>query len=564
VYFGIVVGINVLLLFALPKVYSNRTVRSFSSVLFFNSDLMSSVIRSGTTWVDFLAVADLIVEVFMLLIYSITVLQWPQLQVKISHIVRTRNGIRRGVETDFSQAAADGAIYADTICAVILCRESCTSESRRQSLIKRIQNLLTIFPPDSIFIVDSNGSSVVPVDNTWQTVTSISPLIKYCFVPETESKLMALNWFNSVWLPFLCRSGQSQPFSHFLIISALCDDSPLPAVPLDISIPRENISLNIDSLRAMHLPITAVPCSSSNQSCMIVPCQDLDLKFKAIQRLAESKIGTCSETELTVAVWERDALYNAMTHSVANNIANTNEQMRTGLSVVKMRGRNHIGSNPFTFVPVAVPTGFSDFVNSYIHNDAGSASKIGQAIQELVSVFSLCNVYSLSLKPVLLLGIVIGGIIQLMRPFIIASLVFRDCISIGVLAAVAVGILFLKEFILFLVYSGRPDLRQKWTTAPILLYPLYRFIMSWIIQVPAIYEYILGGCVSNTSLKPKKRAQELFDMPACPPSHVVNWYTVWRAHTDGFYDGHISKSGMIDEEELSTGFPSPVSGNARR
>jgi len=568
-YFGIVVGINVLLLIGLPTVYSSTTVRSFTSVLLFNSRLLSSVVSSATTWIDFLVLADMIVEFVFLLFWSAIVIQWPQLQVKISHIVRTRNAIRRGAETDFGQAAADGAIYADTVCAVILVRESCTSDSRRQSLVKRIQNLLTMFPPDSVFVVDSNGYSVVPVDNTWEIVNSISPLIRYCFVPDCESKLFALNWFNTVWLPFLCRSGQSQPFSHFLVISSLGDDSPLPAVPLDISLPRENISLNMDSLRSIHIPVTAVSCSSITRSCMIVPCQDFDFKFRAIGRLAESKIATCTETELCVSVWERDALFSALEGTVSNDVYNGNEQMRTGLEVVKMRGRNHTCSNPFTFVPVAVPTSFSELVSANVRNGngAGNGAKLAQAVREFVSVFSLCNIQSLTLKPALLLLVFLGGLIQITRPFVIGTLVYRDCISIGTLAGTAAVILFLREIILFLVYAGRPDLRQKWTASPILLYPAYRTIMTWFIEVPALYEYVFGGCVSNTSLKPKKRTQELSDIPACPPCHAVNWYTVWKM-TESFdeEDDMNDRKHMMTDEELSTGFPSPSgsNGNMRR
>ena len=560
IYFAMTVGMISLILFALPKVYSTSTPRTFVSALLYDKSLVSQSLTVGSTWLDFLVLADLLTELLFLILSSLIVVQWPQVQVKIPHIVRTRNSIRRGLATDFSQAAADGAIYAETICAVILCRESCTSESRRQSLVKRIQNLLTMFPPDSIFIVDSHGESVVPVDNTWQTVYAISPLIRYCFVPDCDSKFFALHWFNSVWLPYLSRSGQSQAFTHFMVMSSLGDDTPLPAVPLDLSLPRENMSLNMDNLRAIHLPITAVPCSTASQSRMIVPCHDFELKTRALYRLAESTVGSCIEPELSVAIWERDALFVATQNSISNEIGHPNEQLRTGLSVVKQRGRNHTGSNPFTFIPVAVPTEFADMVTFRVTNGshAGYASQMGQALREFYSVFSLCNVYSWTIKPALLLLYIQGGLIQIMRPFVIGTLVFRDCLTIAFLAGAAAIIIYLKEIVLFLVFSGRSDLRQKWTLGPIVLYPLYRTICTWMIEIPALHEYILGGCVGATSIKARRRSSEFNDTPACPPCHVVNWYTVWKTEPNHSFDeDKHSELGTVDEE-LSTGFPSPV------
>ena len=421
-----------------------------------------------------------------------------------------------------------------------------------------------MFPPDSIFIVDSHGQSVVPVDNTWQTVYNISPLIRYCFVPECDSKLFALHWFNSIWLPFLSRAGQSQAFTHFMVMSSPSDDTPLPAIPLDISLPRENMSLNMDHLRAIHLPITAVACSTTSQSCMIVPCHDFELKIRALHRLAESRIGTCIEPELCVAVWERDALFAATQNSVYNEMGHPNEQLRTGLAVVKQRDRNHTGSNPFTFIPVAVPTGFAELVCFRVTNGshAGYASKMGQALRELISVFSLCNVYSWTIKPALLFVYIAGGLIQILRPYVIGTLVFRDCLTIAFMAGAAAVIIFLKEIVLFLVFSGRSDLRQKWTLGPIVLYPLYRAICTWIIEIPALHEYILGGCVGGTSIKARKRSTEFNDIPACPPCHVVNWYTVWKTD-QGFNENGKHKDLETLDEELSTGFPSPASGVRR-
>ena len=87
VYFGIAVGINALILFALPKVYSTSTARSFVSVLLFDPSLLSYSLTVGSTWLDFMVLADMLVELLFLLISTGVVVQWPQLQVKIPHIV---------------------------------------------------------------------------------------------------------------------------------------------------------------------------------------------------------------------------------------------------------------------------------------------------------------------------------------------------------------------------------------------------------------------------------------------------------------------------------------------
>ena len=549
-----------LVLFVLPKNYTVSTQRSFPSVVLFNLSLLPGSLRAGTTWLDFAVIADLAVELILLMVSSLFVMQWPQVPVKVPHLVRIRNGIRRGMETDFGQAAADGAIYAESICAVIVCREACTSDSRRLSLVKRIQNLLTMFPPDSVFVVDSSGHSVVPVDSTWQTVHQISPLIRYCFVPDCSSKLFALHWFNGVWLPFLARSGQSQAFTHLLVLAAADDETPIPSVPVDVTIPRENLSLNIDNLRAMHFPGTAVAGSSLTSSCCLVPCQDIDLKFRALRRLAESRIGSCVETELTAAtVWERDALYESLRGATATD-GSPLQQLRSSLAILKLRDRNHIQSNPFSFIHVAVPSQMIDLMTLRIRNGhAGEIVKVGVALGELFSLFSVCNIFSWSVKPFLLLGTILAGLCQIMRPFVVGTLVYRDPLAIGFLLAGALILVAAEETLLLLVFSGRRDVRQKWSFGPLVLYPMYRLFSCWFIELPALCEYVLGGCVRNTALRPEKRFRELQDAPACPPCHIVNWFTVWKTEDDaGTEAGDFEHQRSVDDSLSSLGgFSSP-------
>jgi hypothetical protein len=553
IFFALFVGVAQLVLFALPLNYNSSTPRSVFSVLIYNQNLIRQAATSSITWIDFCAVGDLVLESIGLFCSWLFVIQWPKLPVKVPHLVKIRNGIRRGVDTDFGQAAADGAIYSESICAVILARENCSSESRRQSLVKRIQNLLTMFPPDSIFVVDSNPHSSVPVDNTWLTVNSISPLIRYCFVPDCDSKVFALYWFNTVWLPFLARSGHSQAFTHLLVLSSPDDESPLPNIPMDVAIPRENIALNMDNLRALHMPITAV--SSSPSSCFLVPCQDFDFKLRAIRRITESKMGSCMEAEiLTSTVWERDALYVA-TKSNRTTDNSPLQQLKTSLEVIKLRGRSHIKSNPYSFVQVTVPCSFSGLVSYRLRTGyAGEVIKAGVALVELLSVFSLCSTFSWAIKPFLLLGTLVPSLCQLVRPFVIGTLIFRDPISIACLF-VGAGVLIMgQEILLLIIFSSRPDLRQKWSLAPVILYPFYRFLICWIIELPALFDYILGGCVRDSTLRPEKRFKELHDAPACPPSPIVNWFTVWKTEDDMATETGDNEDSVIDEDSLFSGF----------
>ena len=549
VFFIFTVGIAEMILYALPRNYYQSTPRSVMSVLFFDWDLFGSALTSLSSWVDFLVIADLVAELFLLLVSFAIVLQWPQIPVKVPHLVRVRNGIRRGGGTDLAQAAADGAIYADTICVVILTRENSCSESRRQSLAKRVQNLLAVFPPDSIFVVDSHPHSSVPVDTTWQTVWKMSPLIRYCFVPDCDSKIFALDWFNTVWLPFLCRSGQSQQFTHMLVLSAVDDETSLPHIPLDLTIPRENLILNVDTLRALHIPVTAVAANS----CCVVHCQDFEYKFRAIRRLAESKIGSCVETEILAGTaWERDALHTAIRGSTTKDVSSLS-QLKCSLEIIKMRSQNHVKSNPFAFIQLGVPSSTVDLMNHRIRNgSAGEAVKCGSAFVEMSSLISLCNVFSWSIKPFLLFGTLLSGFCQLARPFVIGTLIFRDPLTIAGLLVGAGMIIFLEEIILLVVFAGRLDLRQKWSLAPILMFPVYRWFSCWVMETTALFYYIFGGCVSNASLRPEKRFRELHDAPACPPSHVVNWFSVWKTDDDTLTDTGIDYSDDFDDSVFSS------------
>ena len=533
-YFAITIGLMEIVLYALPTVYSKTTVRSVFSVLFFQAELTSSIWTAGTTWLDFTVIADTLISLILLVSSSLCFVQWPLLQVKVPMVVKIRTGIRRGQETDFRQAADDGAIYAETICAVVVCRESCSSESRRQGMVKRLQNLLTMFPPDSVFVVDSHPHSVVPVDPTWQLAHSVSPSIRYCFVPDCESKSFALHWFNSVWLPFLARTNQSQAFTHFLVIGAADNEGALPQIPLDISIPRENLAVNMDNLRAIHMPIGAATTNASSSS--LTSFHDLEMKARAVLRLGESKLGSCLEVEQVASIWERDALYTSMGQSgVSSEWNSPNGQLKNGLAVVKMRTRNHIGTMPHSFVGVSVPNTYSEMITSRVlsGSGAGEAGRIGIAIRELFSVFSICNVYSWSVKPTLFLTTLVGGFLQMIRPFVIGTLVFRDIFAIIALAVCAVILIYTHEFVLMLVFASRPDLRAKWTLAPLVFYPMYRCIITWVVEIAGLFDFILGGSVRNLTLRPEKRAKDLNDVPACPPFYLVNWFTVWRTgHND--------------------------------
>jgi hypothetical protein len=533
IFFALTVGVMQLFLFILPRNYYANTPRSvFSSFVYDRAFLGSGkTVNSGSTWVDLVAVADVFSEFFSLF-FSVVfcgVFQWPSLSVKASHLVKTRSSIRRGSEVDFRQASADGAIYAETVAAVLLVQENCSSDHRKNSLAKIIQNLLTMFPPDSIFVVDSHQYSSTPVDTTWETVNKLSPLIKYCFVPETDSRLFALYWFSAVWFPFLLESGQIDNFSHFLVISPTDEDGGiLPLLPPELTIPRESLSVNADNLRALHLPIQA-SLGHSSSGCCWLPFQDYDLKFRAIRRLAESRLGSCSEVELSAGIWEREALIKALTTATSRDTGSPLQQMQAGLNVVKMRARNHIKSIPHAFVSVSVPGSFTDFATQrFRSNNAGDIVRVGCALREFFSVFSLCNVYSWSVKPFMLLGTVVSGICQFARPFVIGTLVFRDPIAIACLAVLAMVMIILLELILFLVFSSRKDLRPKWSFMSIIAYPVYRAVKCWLVELPTLFEYIMGGCVRNTSIRPEKRAGVLQDMPACPPCHVVNWFTVWK------------------------------------
>ena len=548
IFFALTVGVMQLLLFVLPLNYYRTTVRSVASVVMYNASLLSATFTSSATWVDFVLVADLCIELLLVVLSAAVVGSWPRLPIKVPHLVKTRSQIRRGVESDFSQAAADGAIYAETIAAVLVVRESCTSDSRRLSLVKRIQNLLTMFPPDSIFVVDSNPYSTTPVDATWQTVYTLSPQIKYCFVPDCDSKLFALFWFNSVWLPFLVKSGQAQTFSHLLVLQTGDDELSLPALPLDLTLPRENLALNADNLRAMHLPVSAATSATTTGS--LVPCQDFDLKMRAIRRLAESRCASCLEVELCASVWERSALADAL-RSASSNEVSPLQQQQTSLGVLKLRARNHMTSNPFAFVQKSVPTRFTDLLMYRMRtNQAGEIVKAGSAVREIFSVMSLCSIYAWIAKIPLLLGTVISGLCQLMRPFVLGTLVFRDPIAIGCIAACSVVILLALEVVMLLVFAGRSDLRQKWSIGPLLVYPAYRAVSCWVIELPVLIEYILGGCVKNAALSPEKRLRDLQDAPACPPSHVVNWFTVWKFDDDPVSDFYKENGSGKDSQSI--------------
>ena len=557
VFFALTVGAMQLVLLMSPNNYFQSTVRSFASaILYYEVPLLLSW-NNVYFWTDLLPVADLAIELFFAFLYGAVIVQWPLVPLKVPHLLKTRNLIRKGLETDFVQAAADGAVYADSVAVVLVCRESCSSDSRRVFFSKRLQHLLTMFPPESVFVVDSHPNSDCPVDPTWQTVHSVSPQIGFCFVPDCDSKLFALHWFNLIWLPYLIKSKNRPFFSHLLVLMAIDDEFSLPAMPLDVMIPRESLLLNADTLRAVHFPITAV--SPGYSSRFLVPCQDVDFKLKALKQFAEYKMGTAAEAELAVAVWEREALVRALEGARTKDIS-PHQQLESCLAIAKLRGRNHIKSNPFSFVQTQVPAGLLELVSYRMRNNhAGEIIKAFAALIEILSPSSLCSMNSLIIKPALLLTTVAGGFCQIIRPWVIGSLVFRDPLAIALLAAVATVLIVFIELVLLVLLAKRPDLRAKWSFFAILSYPFYRGFSCWFIEIPVLFEYIMGGSVQNAALKPEKRFKDLKDVPACPPHHIVNWFTVWKAddETTGAENKNNDSCGFDDSLSSLGGFMSP-------
>ncbi|KAF4742132.1 hypothetical protein FOZ62_014381 [Perkinsus olseni] len=419
------------------------------------------------------------------------------------------------VDTGSAKFIMDQTMTQD-VCLMIACHQSVMTEERYETFTGTLRSALQVFPPSHIFVCD-NGRTYTPFDDTQWAAQQVHPDINYLYVPE-GNKTFAFYWCNKYWIPYLARQGRVADFRYAVIID---DDVPLPP---DLHIPYQMLDQN-PNIKAVHFPITAAtPDGSMNQ---LVQCQDIEYKLAGLHKLFQSTLSSSLSCHGAVALWDRQTLDEIFyEHDTVFN----GEDMYMGLSLLRRRDSSRIYSCAADVVPTYAPDNWGMLFRQRVKSwDVTSHKKTFTYIWEIINPRSWCHGPSWVLKPYFIQEL-LTIILDWLRVFLLAGLLVRDWVSLVLMAAVFTLLLYVMVLLFeYIVLRDRRDLRSSPLT--IVLFPWYR-LSALFFRMGALCQNIFTYSKDRKGIKIRVREDEIRDIPPCPPSPDVDWFTVWTGDDD--------------------------------
>ena len=492
---------------------------------------------------DVVVFADILLDFGLFLIAAVCV-QWPRAPVFSRHLQRKLDEFVADEERQdklykdevlsenslMSSAGLEGATgsslssqdtrslsfvlkqsVAFDCCLMIACHESTMTREKSETFSNTLRAAMLIFPPSHIFICD-NGNSISPADDTQIVAQSVHPDINYLYVPE-GNKTFAFYWCNRYWIPSLVRAGRVANFTYALIID---DDVPLPA---DLHIPHEHLRQHPE-IKAVHFPITAA--TPDGAPSLLVRCQDMEYKLAAVHKQFQSLMSRCMSCHGAIALWERKAMEEVF---YMHDTVFHGEDMYMGLCLLRKRDQSRIISAAQSIVPTYAPPTFAILFRQRVKSwELTSHRKTLTYVKELINPRSFCHVPSLVLKPYFLQE-VITILLDWLRVYLLCGLFLRDWLGLLVMTSLFTSLMYVQVFLFsVLVLRSRKELRPSVFT--MLTFPFYR-LCGLVFRICALCHNLLVYSHDRSSVKIGKREDEIRDIPPTPPSHIVDWFSVW-------------------------------------
>ena len=481
---------------------------------------------------DVIVFADILLDFGLFLLAAVCV-QWPQAPVFSRHLQKKLGEFvddyrsekaKSVISEDFSLVSSPTSSQdtrslsfvlkqsvAFDCCLLIACHESTMTFEKSKTFANTLKSALLIFPPGHIFICD-NGNSMTPVDDTQLVAQSVHPDINYLYVPE-GNKTFAFYWCNRYWIPSLVRAGKVANFTYAVIID---DDVPLPT---DLHIPHEHLRQHPE-IKAVHFPITAT--TPDGHPSLLVNCQDIEYKLAAVHKQFQSLMSRALSCHGAIALWERKAMEEVF---YMHDTVFHGEDMYMGLCLLRKRDNSRIISAAQSIVPTYAPGSFPILFRQRVKSwELTSHRKTLTYLKELLSPTSFCHVPSLVLKPYFLQEI-ITILLDWLRVYLLCGLLLRDWVGLLLMTALFASLMYI-QVILFsiLVLRSRKELRPEGMT--MLMFPAYR-LCGLLFRLCALCHNLIVYSHSRSAIKIGRREDEIRDIPPTPPSHLVDWFTVW-------------------------------------
>ena len=499
-------GFTVLLLAVLPGAYPFNTVVNTVNDANWAGNIASlfSPLYSGNplapgVWLDGLVVADVVMEVALIVVASLVGLKWAPLS--------SERELRRLAQIGASEEA----------CLVLLVSAgTCLKTRGKDKLVATVQNALTELKLGAVFVVDM-GSGNAPLDDTWKIVASVDPVAAhYVYLPDRNRRLAEF-WISQIWVPFLHKSGRiGRLFKQMLVV----DLDAVPAGGLS--------GLSLGALNKLLMVADGNIDDNSGTSVLLPVASDLPgwtgswestrLKAEYYRRMMESGFTNGLVTSVTPS--ESVNIVDRRTMQVAASADPT----QTALAAAKRRGK----------VLVSAQSGVERLTvqNTIYQYYANQAAVIPNAISQMGELLfapkSLVHLPSLGLKFFLLVGPLLELGTVMLRPLIFGTLLFRDPICLGALLvclwALSVVTGTVHEFNQW--RAGRSkDLDAKVIAGTVLTYPFYQLYLG-ALRLGLVVGGATYGRLRDDAERPSAGSSK--ELYPCLPHADVDWFTCWK------------------------------------
>ena len=480
---GLSFGATLLLLSVLPNNYpaGSPTLTSVNHV--------SASIYIPSSFLDALCLADVVIE-FVLVFVAAVFLKWqPQLS-----------------DRDQRRLANVGA--TEEACLVLsVSAGTCLRSRGRERLLSSIETGLSEQRFGAVFVLDQ-GTGTTPLDDTWKFSTGIDPLsVHYVYLPDTQRQL-GLYWLAHVWIPFLYKQGRiGKEFKQMVVV----DLDVVGRVGIEAG--AMNKLLLKKSLEGATTEIATnilIPAHSANQD--VADWESMRLRAQFYHRMMEVGLtgGAVLAVSGPVTVWDRLGL----------NIA-PSDSTQVALTALKRRGRVHFAVSSET---PTVPDTRS--IYTLYCTQARTLRTAASLFRELaLSISSFVHGPSVGLKIFILLGPLASLLVLLIRHFLIATLLFRDPLSLLVLL-VTFYLLALATSGLHLFTQWRGDRTKDLPRRCIFSYPVYQLYLGCMELGLAVSGGTFGRMADEETDRPY--LAHLSELYPCPPHPEIDWFTIWR------------------------------------
>ena len=508
---------SLLLLTVLPGAYPfNVYVSSLTDVPASNVSSLFSPLYTGMAsiasgvWIDGLVVADVIVELILVLVATIAGLRWQSLPS----------------ERELARLAQIGA--SEEACLVLLVSAgTCLRTRGKDKLVAAIETGLKRMKMGAVFVVDM-GTGNAPLDDTWKVAEAAAGgepgMVHYVYLPDNNKRLGEY-WLSEIWIPYMNKSGRiGRLFRQMMVVDldSIDDGSRV----MEVGTLNKLLMVADGNIEDHSGTVVLLPVKSS------VPGWTGKWETNRLQREYYMRMMEVCVSGGLVSTLSPSENLNIVDRRTLEVLA-PSDPTQLALAAIKRRGK----------VQIAAPSELDDVAvkNTLYQLYAGQSRSLANALslmkELLLSPSSFAHGQSILLKLFILMGPILSITCTILRPFILGSLLFRD--------PVCVVCLFLVYWITSVLTGSLYALNRQRNISfgSVATYPIYQFY-SGLIGVGLVVGGATYGRLQDDIARPSVGSHK--ELYPCLPHPDVDWFTCWKT-SDATRLSVLNTAAQIDD-----------------